>query len=63
MSSLVRIQSADFTIDDCYTFQQLEELAEESELETALHPLEAGISYLPKYRINDKVAEIGRAHV
>lgn len=57
MSSLVRIQSADFTIEDCYTFEQLEELAEESELETALHPLEAGISYLPKYRINDKVAE------
>lgn len=57
MSSLVRIQSADFTIEDCYTFEQLEELAQKSELETALHPLEAGISYLPKYRINDKVAE------
>ncbi|WLR53393.1 tRNA pseudouridine(55) synthase TruB [Mesobacillus subterraneus] len=57
MSALVRIQSADFTIEDCYTFGQLEKLAEESDLEAALHPLEAGISYLPKYRINDKVAE------
>jgi tRNA pseudouridine55 synthase len=57
MSSLVRIQSADFTIEDCYTFEQLEELAEEGNLAASLHPLEAGISYLPKYRINDKVAE------
>jgi tRNA pseudouridine55 synthase len=57
MSSLVRIQSADFTIEDCYTFEQLEEMAAEGKLADALQPLEAGISYLPKYRINDKVAE------
>ncbi|MEW8971162.1 tRNA pseudouridine(55) synthase TruB [Mesobacillus jeotgali] len=57
MSSLVRIQSADFTIEDCYTFEQLEEMAAEGNLADALQPLEAGISYLPKYRINDKVAE------
>ncbi|MBT2681399.1 tRNA pseudouridine(55) synthase TruB [Bacillus sp. ISL-35] len=57
MSSLVRIQSASFSLEDCFTFGQLEEMAEESKLETALHPLETGISYLPKYRINDKVAE------
>ncbi len=57
MSSLVRIQSASYTIEDCYTFEQLEELAEEGTLEAALQPLETGISYLPKYRVNDKVAE------
>ncbi|WP_079508473.1 tRNA pseudouridine(55) synthase TruB [Mesobacillus jeotgali] len=57
MSSLVRIQSASFSLDDCFTFEQLEELALDEKLETALYPLEAGISYLPKYRINDKVAE------
>lgn len=57
MSSLVRIQSASFSLEDCFTFAQLEEMAEESRLETALYPLETGISYLPKYRINDKVAE------
>ena len=32
-------------------------MAEEGTIETALHPLEVGISYLPKYRISDKVAE------
>lgn len=57
MSSLVRIQSADLTIEDCFTFEQLEEMVAEGKLADALHPLEAGISYLPKYRINDKVAE------
>jgi tRNA pseudouridine55 synthase len=57
MSSLVRIQSASFSLDDCFTFEQLEEMALEEKLEAALFPLEAGISYLPKYRINDKVAE------
>lgn len=57
MSSLVRIQSAAFTLDDCFTFEQLENMAGEGTIHTALHPLEAGISYLPKYRINDTVAE------
>lgn len=57
MSSLVRIQSAAFSIGDCYTFEQLETLAEEGVIQKALHPLETGISYLPKYRISDKVAE------
>jgi len=57
MSSLVRIQSASFSLEDCYTFEQLEEMASERTIHTALRPLEAGISYLPKYSINDKVAE------
>jgi tRNA pseudouridine55 synthase len=57
MSSLIRTQSAEFTLVDCFTFGQLEAMSEEGTIQTALHPLEAGISYLPKYRINDKVAE------
>lgn len=57
MSSLIRIQSAEFTIEDCFTFEQLETMVEEGSVQKALHPLEAGISYLPKYRINDTVAE------
>lgn len=57
MSSLVRIQSAAFSLEDCYTFEQLGNMAEEGKIQDALSPLEIGISYLPKYRINDKVAE------
>jgi tRNA pseudouridine55 synthase len=57
MSSLVRIQSAEFTLDDCFTFEQLESMAGQGTINTVLHPLESGISYLPKYRINDTVAE------
>lgn len=57
MSSLVRIQSAAFSLEDCYTFEQLGKLADEGKIQEALSPLEIGISYLPKFRINDKVAE------
>jgi tRNA pseudouridine55 synthase len=57
MSALVRIQSASFSLEDCFTFEQLGTLAEEGKIQSALAPLETGISYLPKYRINDTVAE------
>lgn len=57
MSLLQRIQSAGMTLEDCFTFEQLEELAETGQVQQALRPLEAGISYLPKYQISDKVAE------
>jgi tRNA pseudouridine55 synthase len=57
MSSLVRIKSAEFSLEDCFTLEQLEALAQEGTVQTALQPLEAGISYLPKYPISDKVAE------
>jgi tRNA pseudouridine55 synthase len=57
MSSLIRIQSSEFTLEDCFTFEQLETMAEDGNVQKALHPLEVGISYLPKYRINDTVAE------
>jgi tRNA pseudouridine55 synthase len=57
MSWLQRIESAGMTLEDCFTFEQLEELAETGEIQQALRPLEDGISYLPKYQISDKVAE------
>jgi tRNA pseudouridine55 synthase len=57
MSWLQRIQSAGMTLEDCFTFEQLEKMAETGEIQQALRPLENGISYLPKYQISDKVAE------
>ncbi|MBM7694661.1 tRNA pseudouridine55 synthase [Peribacillus deserti] len=55
MSSLVRIKSASFTIEDCLTFEELETKLRAGE--EVLLPLEVGLSHLPKYRISDKVAE------
>jgi tRNA pseudouridine55 synthase len=57
MSSLKRIQSAEFSIEDCFTLEEVEELFSKGEIELALRPLEYGISHLPKFTISDKVAE------
>lgn len=57
MSYLQRIQSASMTLDDCYTLEQVEELANAGGVQSVLKPLEDGISDLPKYEISDKVAE------
>ena len=57
MSCLQRIRSASFNLEDCLTFSQIEERMAQGTLEVSLYPLERAISYLPKYRINDKVAE------
>ncbi|WP_147532159.1 tRNA pseudouridine(55) synthase TruB [Bacillus marasmi] len=57
MSKLTRTQSASFSLEDCYTLTQIEEMAKEGTFTDMLRPLEAGISYLPKLAINDKLAE------
>ncbi|MGJ7921018.1 tRNA pseudouridine(55) synthase TruB [Neobacillus sp. LXY-4] len=57
MSSLSRIQSASFSLEDCYTFSQIEEMVEEGRFSQALRPIEEALFYLPKLAINDKLAE------
>lgn len=57
MSKLERIRSASFTINDCLTFDQIEEKMESGTMEDFLYPLESALSHLPKYRINDTVTE------
>ncbi len=57
MSMLSRIQAASFSISDCVTFSQIEEMVAEGTFSTILRPLEDAVSYLPKIVINDKLAE------
>jgi tRNA pseudouridine55 synthase len=57
MSRLSRIQSATFSIEDCISLDELQNLMDAGEIENILQPLEAGISHLPKLTINDTVAE------
>lgn len=57
MSHLVRVQSAEFTLEDCFSFEQIEKMAEEGSIQSYLRPIEEGLLNLPKYTINDKVAE------
>lgn len=56
MSHLIRTQSSSFTLKDCYTLEQIEEMELEERYQL-LRPLEEGLTHLPKLIINDKVAE------
>ncbi|XJZ28541.1 tRNA pseudouridine(55) synthase TruB [Bacillota bacterium Lsc_1132] len=57
MSKLVRVRSASFTIEECFTLEEVQERMEKGEIDRVLFPLEKALSHLPKYFINDKVAE------
>jgi tRNA pseudouridine55 synthase len=57
MSHLVRTASGPFSLQDCVTFAQIEQSAECGELQSLLLPIEKALFHLPKYEINDKVAE------
>ncbi|AIM17712.1 MULTISPECIES: tRNA pseudouridine(55) synthase TruB [Neobacillus] len=57
MSWLKRTQSASYRLEDCLTFEEIENKMEEGRLDEILKPLESALSHLPKMRINDKVAE------
>jgi tRNA pseudouridine55 synthase len=57
MSHLIRVQSAAFSLEDCLTFEEIEKLMDNEAILTALKPLESALSHLPKFIINDKVAE------
>lgn len=57
MSKLERIRSASFTLNDCLTIAEVEKLMANGEIDHVLFPLEDALSHLPKYSINDKVAE------
>ncbi|WP_040205132.1 tRNA pseudouridine(55) synthase TruB [Neobacillus jeddahensis] len=57
MSYLQRVQSANFTLENCLTFEEVEKHMEEGTIFSVLQPLETALSHLPKLLINDKVAE------
>jgi tRNA pseudouridine55 synthase len=57
MSDLTRIQSAGFTLSDSLTFEQIQEMVDAGTIAEALFPIETALSHLPKYQLDDKVAE------
>jgi tRNA pseudouridine55 synthase len=44
-------------LEDCLTFEDIERHMEEGTISNVLRPLETALSHLPKFLINDKVAE------
>jgi tRNA pseudouridine55 synthase len=57
MSDLSRIKSANFTLSDCFTLEEIETKMADGTLIDILYPIETALSHLPKYIINDKIAE------
>ncbi|WP_338469810.1 tRNA pseudouridine(55) synthase TruB [Niallia sp. XMNu-256] len=57
MSDLTRVQSGTFKLDDCVTLEEVEEKKNNGSIEEVLFPLETALTHLPKYTINDKIAE------
>ncbi|ASS99900.1 tRNA pseudouridine(55) synthase TruB [Geobacillus thermocatenulatus] len=57
MSDLIRTASGPFRLEDCVTFEDVERRAADGTADALLIPIERALFHLPKYEINDKVAE------
>ena len=57
MSELSRIKSASFSLSDCFTLEEIETRMSDGSITDILYPIETALTHLPKYRINDKIAE------
>ncbi len=53
MTSLVRTSASGFTLDDCYTFEQIQQARDENRLESLILPVERVFSSLPSLRLNE----------
>jgi tRNA pseudouridine55 synthase len=56
MSDLIRTASGQYTIDQCMTFEEIEEKVRLQMLEEKLQSIESALIHLPKFKINDTVA-------
>jgi tRNA pseudouridine55 synthase len=57
MSHLIRTASGPFSLENCVTFEEIEHHMKHGEVGKLLLPIEKALFHLPKYQINDKVAE------
>lgn len=57
MSHLVRTQSGDFKLEDCLTFEEIENAIEKDQLQSSLLSIGEALNHLPKLKIHDTLAE------
>jgi len=57
MSDLIRTASGPFQLTDCVTLEEVERRAADGTADALLISIEQALFHLPKYEINDKVAE------
>lgn len=53
MTSLVRLSSGGFTLDDCYTLEQIQQARDEDRLEELILPIERVFEKLPKLKLGE----------
>ncbi len=53
MTSLVRTSSGGFTLNDCYTFEQIQQARDDDRLEELILPIERVFEKLPKLRLGE----------
>lgn len=53
MTSLIRTSASGFTLDDCYTFEEIQQARGENRLESLILPVERVFNSLPKLRLNE----------
>ncbi|WLR46909.1 tRNA pseudouridine(55) synthase TruB [Halobacillus litoralis] len=64
MSSLVRTQTADITREDCYTFNEIQQVVDESSGEQLLLPLSKGLVHMDSWEVDaDQVEKIKHGQV
>ncbi|MCO4850782.1 tRNA pseudouridine(55) synthase TruB [Bacillus vallismortis] len=57
MSHLIRTASGDFSLDECFTFDELEAQAQSGNVEEHAVPIERALNHLPKWIISDTLAK------
>ena len=60
MTSLVRTSSGGFALEECYTFEQIQQAVDEGRLEQLILPIDRVFSSLPKLRLNEAQTKMYR---
>ena len=60
MTSLVRTSSGGFTLEECYTFEQIQQAKDEGRLEELILPIDRVFTMLPKLRLNEAQTKMYR---
>jgi len=53
MTSLIRTSAGGFSLEDCFTFEEIQQARDENRLEELILPIERVFTKLPKLRLND----------
>lgn len=57
MSHLIRTASGDFSLDECFTFEELEQQVSDGTVAEHTVPIERALNHLPKWVISDTLAK------